>query len=133
MGLNMHLYGIKIDDDEKSKGVWEECMHWEKAYQVHDFFHKRFINEKDLCGFYKISSDDLEQLKLLSYIVLMNKDSVESKNVAMGLLPPNMIGCRLRRGDIDDLYFEQIEETYNGLVQILSGQEYEAFFYTVDL
>ena len=137
MGLDMYLYGIKTTYDEKDindenfkpTGTWEECMYWRKANQIHSFFKIRYIKDGNPWGYYKVDRDDLEQLKLLCYIILMNKDSVEKENVAKALLPPNNFGCFFGSSEIDDWYFDQIEDTYNGLVEILSNEDYKSFFY----
>lgn len=138
MGLDMFLYGIKknytedevLDDDFTANGTWEECMYWRKANQIHSFFDKKFIKKQNPWGYYPVSRSELEQLKLLCYIILMNKESPELENVAMALLPPDNLGCFFGSGIIDEHYFEQIEDTYNGLVEILSDEDFSCFFYT---
>ena len=136
MGLDMYLYGIKKISDEKNQdddiieqGTWVECMYWRKANQVHNFFKQKFIKEQDPWGYYSIDRESLEQLKLLCYIILMNKDSVEKEKVAQTLLPPNNIGCFFGSNEINDWYFDDVEDTYNGLVEILSDEDFIMFFY----
>ena len=131
MGLDMYLYGIRLSDDDQKKGIWEECAYWRKANQVHDFFNKKYIKGDDPYAFYEVDEEDLEDLKLISYIILMNRDSEEAEHVARALLPPNNFGCFFESSLIEDEYFEDIEYTYHILKDILENKKYDKIFYAV--
>ena len=68
-------------------------------------------------------------MKLICYIILMNRDSEEAEHVARALLSPNNFGCFFGSSLIEDEYFDDVEYTYNVLKDILENKKYDEIFY----
>lgn len=124
MGLDMYLYGVCKDSE--NTGRWREVMYWRKANQIHYWFKKNFIKDGNPWGYYEVKPHELQTLKTLCFIVLEYRDSPD---IAEILLPPNTLGCCFGSIEINGSYYDDIEETYKILTELLTSYDYDTFFY----
>jgi hypothetical protein len=89
--------------------------YWRKANQIHNWFVNEVQDGKDNCKEYYVSREKLEELLQLC------KDVKASKHpdVVNDLLPPSA-GFFFGSYDIDDWYWEQIDDTMEQLGRVLS-------------
>lgn len=154
MGLDMFLFGIKKDKKditEPSSGTWEEVCYWRKANQIHQWFNLNFIDKQNPWGYYEVDEENLQGLLLICKLLKHIKENpdidflqpikTELKQyydqshkydyadfIAYSLLPPQNIGCFFGSGEVDELYWEQIDDTIEQLTEALKGG-YTNFFY----
>jgi hypothetical protein len=89
--------------------------YWRKANQIHNWFVENVQDEKDDCAEYNVSRGQLEEL------VQVCKDVKASKHpdVVNDLLPPSA-GFFFGSYEIDDWYWEQIDDTIEQLERVLA-------------
>lgn len=88
-----------------------EVAYWRKANQIHAWFVDNVQEGVDNCGSYYVSRDNLTALLELCKKVVETKDAK--------LLEPKG-GFFFGSTDVDDWYFEQVQETVGTLSKILS-------------
>lgn len=108
MGLDMYLFGIeqdkKEDCTESSSGQWKQVCYWRKANAIHKWF-----------DYVQNQSPDWDR----DYADL----------IAMSILPPDNIGCFFGSGNVDDWYWDNINDTIEQLTDVLENNFYHKFFY----
>lgn len=156
MGLDMFLYGLKNtspeDDYDNNYGEWKELCYWRKSNQIHKWFSDRCIKKQNPWGYYKVEEAELQGLLLICKLLLKIKNNpdedfswVETKftrfvekvktegwgtaeYIAYALLPPDNLGCFFGSGNVDEYYWEDIEDTVEQLTKALES-EYNYYFY----
>lgn len=144
MGLDMYLYkktflftGEWVREDKRCevtvteggkphptikpnriKEVVEEVGYWRKANQIHQWFVENVQNGVDDCAEYKVDYEQLRDLLNLCEDILDDG----SKATASTLLPTTS-GFFFGSTDYDDYYFEQIQNTYDILMSIVSAPD----------
>lgn len=146
----------KEDIGEPSSGQWEECCYWRKANQIHKWFSDRFIKQQDPWGLYEVEEKDIQGLLLLckllkkvkespdeelswvdtNWFSYLNQDPDDKKGwdidcadmLAYALLPPDNLGCFFGSGEVDEWYWEDIDDTIDQLTKALS-QNYVSYYY----
>jgi hypothetical protein len=98
---------------------------WRKANQIHAWFVENVQNGEDDCRSYYVEREKLAELRNICRIVIENKDNVEKIE---SLLPPQA-GCFFGSLEIDDYYFQDVEETLKTLDRIFSGNFNHIDFY----
>jgi DNA repair exonuclease SbcCD ATPase subunit len=99
---------------KKIKEIVEEVGYWRKANQIHNWFVEKVQKGQDNCGEYRV---DYEQLRDLLNAC---EDVLEDHSKAEQLLPRSS-GFFFGSTDYDDYYFEQVQNTYDILMSIVSA------------
>jgi hypothetical protein len=107
---------------ERVKYVIEEMGYWRKANQIHGWFVQNVQDGQDDCSAYKVTREQLEQLRNDC------KEVLEDKTKAYKLLPPQN-GFFFGSTDLDEWYFEQLNDTVNIIDQCLSDEDVDEFEY----
>ena len=105
---------VKIDP-YKVTTIIEEIGYWRKANQIHNWFVQNVQDGKDNCGKYRVSQEQLVELKNLC------KRALESKDPS--LLPP-LEGFFFGSTRIDDFYFDDLNRTIEILDKIEPDGDY---------
>jgi hypothetical protein len=101
-------------DPKKVKYIIEEAGYWRKANQIHNWFVENVQKGEDNCKEYSV---DYEQLRDLLNAC---EDVLEDHSKAEQLLPRSS-GFFFGSTDYDDYYFEQVQNTYDILMSIVSA------------
>jgi DNA-binding PadR family transcriptional regulator len=110
MGLDMNIYKITEDGEE-------EIISLRKANQIRGYFAKlpdfkdndtTKVSAKEMLGLYKILELLLKQKE---------KDGEEANKLALKYLPPTE-GFFFGSNEIDEWYWEDIQETYDALSEL---------------
>ena len=142
MGLDMYLYGnkhvstwddkeqqqIKIDNNINfpvAKIVYE-IMYWRKANAIHNWFVTNCQGGTDDCRETYISRTDLENLRDICKLVLQNKDDQET---ILAYLPPTS-GFFFGSTDINEYFFQDVEQTLDMLNNVLDNPKYKSLSFT---
>jgi hypothetical protein len=143
MGLDQYLYASEYLSDgswhsEEKRSAYEKIQealgadsfenkeypsitvkvtvgYWRKANQIHTWFVDNVQNGEDNCKEYYVTSEQLEELLSVCKIVSASKD----KDKAESLLPPSA-GFFFGSYEIDDWYWEQIDDTIEQLKRVLA-------------
>lgn len=107
---------------ERIKEIVEEVGYWRKANQIHKWFVDNVQEGQDDCKEYAV---DVEQLRDLLNIC---EDVLEDHSKAETLLPTGS-GFFFGGTDYDEYYFEQIQNTYDILMSIMSAEDYDVQSY----
>lgn len=100
----------------------EMVGYWRKANQIHKWFVDNIQEGVDDCGTYNVGIEDLKKLKSDCQKALQNK-----KDAAKIL--PTQRGFFFGGTDIDDYYFQELEETIEICDLCISEYEVEKDFY----
>ncbi len=111
MGLDMFLTN---DQDQ-------EVMYWRKANSIHRWFVENVQDGVDDCGKYLVTEDHLQQLLNDVLVVLDDEDEAEE-------VLPTQSGFFFGSTEYDDYYFEQLKDTRDCLLKILSDKE-QPYYY----
>lgn len=123
MGLDMYLEARKyVDGEEDSerlevhgmrvKTLVYEAMYWRKANAIHRWFVENIQDNKDDCGYYYVSREQLKELltacqKVLTYPTMAQE------------LLPTRDGFFFGSTDYDVDYLDDLKQTAEGLTKIL--------------
>lgn len=112
------LEGIATDD----AGMYVQVSvgYWRKANQIHGWFVENVQNGEDNCGEYPVERRQLEQLRTLCKAAIANKDH--------GDLPP-VAGFFFGSNEVDDWYWNKVEQTVEILDRVLSYPDDIRFSY----
>jgi hypothetical protein len=104
------------------KEVSCEAMYWRKANAIHGWFVDNVQGGEDNCREYWVSNEKLTQLLELC------KTVIETKNP--DLLAPRG-GFFFGSTDVDDWYYEDLQNTVDGLEKLLGNPEMQgwSFYY----
>jgi hypothetical protein len=140
MGLDMYLYRrsyvganfehnkVEGNIDIKKKGkqipidikkvayIYEEVAYWRKANQIHSFFVDNFANGQDNCQPIYVDTEGLQKLLTMVRKVIAVKDAEYSMEML-----PTAEGFFFGSTNIDEYYYEQLEETEEILKHILDN------------
>lgn len=105
-------------DRTKITHIEEEAMYWRKANAIHQWFVDNVQKGVDDCGDYYVSRKQLQELYDKVSFVLSNREA----KVASDELPPQN-GFFFGSTDIDEWYWEDMENTEKGLKEILSRED----------
>jgi hypothetical protein len=101
---------------KRIKEVVEEVGYWRKANQIHKWFVDTVQDGQDDCKEYRV---DYEQLRDLLNAC---EDVLDDHSKAEQLLPTGS-GFFFGNTDYDDYYFEQVQNTYDILMSIMSAPD----------
>jgi hypothetical protein len=101
---------------KRIKEVVEEVGYWRKANQIHKWFVDAVQDGQDDCKEYRV---DYEQLRDLLNAC---EDVLDDHSKAEQLLPTGS-GFFFGNTDYDDYYFEQVQNTYDILMSIMSAPD----------
>ena len=110
-------------DPKKIKYIIEEAGYWRKANQIDQWFVEKVQKGEDNCKEYSV---DYEQLRDLLNAC---EDVLEDHSKAEQLLPRSS-GFFFGSTDYDDYYFEQVQNTYDILMSIVSAGDADTAEYT---
>jgi len=115
---------LELDDMSKVSEIIFQAAYWRKANQVHSWFVENCQNGVDECQRAYVSRGQLEELRNLC------KEVLESKGMAVKLLPPNS-GFFFGSTEIDEWYWEDLESTVTMLESILDDELFTdcSFYY----
>jgi hypothetical protein len=134
MGLDMYLSAEKyvsgwdhnedIASGSPAGTLSLNVMYWRKANAIHKWFVKRIQGGDDDCGRYYVSHEDLKVLKKTC------EDVLNDRSKAPELLPTTS-GFFFGPTEYDDHYFQDLQETTDGIGKLLMDPKYKgwAFFY----
>lgn len=103
---------------DRIKEIVEEVGYWRKANQIHKWFVENVQNGEDNCAEYKVDAEQLRDLLNLC------EDVLEDHSKASTLLPTSS-GFFFGNTEYDDYYFEQLQNTYDILMSIVSAEDYD--------
>lgn len=125
MGLDMYLYKrnqYRENDSEYNKLVdksREEVIYWRKANQIRQWFVRNAgLEVSSDCEVIEISEDQLEQL-------YNDCDKVVKNPKLASELMPTSDGFFFGSTEYDKWYFEQLEETMDGLQRIFDTTDFD--------
>lgn len=98
--------------------------YWRKANQIHQWFVDNVQEGEDDCKQYYVSRDQLQELLSVCREVLTSKD----EEVAKDLLPPS-VGFFFGSYEIDEWYWQQIDDTIEQLERVMSEVPADWDFY----
>jgi hypothetical protein len=139
MGLDMYLSAEKyIWSDENGdiqqaindagidtkgmrvKGITVDAMYWRKANAIHSWFVNVIQDGEDDCRPYNVEVEQLKELVDLCKDVLAHRDNPE---YAKEHLSP-MAGFFFGDTDIDEFYYEDLQDTIDGLEKFINDDEF---------
>jgi len=107
--------GLKVRDANPVLTLSNTEIYWRKANQIHGWFINNCAGGEDNnCEDIKVSRDDLVELYDTCTVLLNSK----SRELAMEMLPPTP-GFFFGTYEIDDWYWQDIEETHTKLGELL--------------
>lgn len=141
MGLDMYLNASKhlyreesfelVEKIKKMTGssmipirIVFEAMYWRKANAIHKWFVDNVQFGEDDCKEYDV---DIDQLKTLCS--LLDKMLSMPKEEAVKLLPTTS-GFFFGSTEYDEWYWKEIEETRDGLNELLSDPTIDDYYFT---
>lgn len=108
-----------IPNDFKVKEITVEAAYWRKSNQIHRWFVKNVQDNKDDCGNYYVSKQDLIDLRDLC------KKVIDNHELASTDLPTES-GFFFGNTEYDDWYYEDLTSTVEMIDKALTlGQEWE--------
>ena len=145
MGLDMYLTGRRrvyryLDDDcytainqnpvllamahgRPVQGLEMEVHYWRKANAVHQWFVDNVQGGEDNCQPYPVQPDDLRALMRDCRLVL------DDQRLAGEILPP-AAGFFFGSTEINEWYWQDIEETWRVLDEVLKWPDIDRFTFT---
>lgn len=116
--LDIGTHGMRV------KGVECEAMYWRKANAIHKWFVDNAQDGEDDCKEYEVRADQLEAL------VDACKQALADREKAAQILPP-ISGFFFGSKDLDEWYWDCLENTVEGLTKVLSNPDLKDwdFFY----
>jgi len=107
--------GIKVKDNiASSVAVEYTAIYWRKANQIHNWFVTYLANGVDECQRISVSRGDLVNLHRICGQLI----DTRSTELANELLPPAS-GFFFGSTDIDEWYWQDVEETHKQLTELL--------------
>ena len=114
-------YDIECDDDFGVGEIHMPVMYWRKANQIHKWFVDNTQGGKDKnCEPTPVTKEQLQKLLDDVTFVLEHKDP--------SVLPPQS-GFFFGSTDIDEWYWEDLNNTRSGLEKLLKADSFESFIY----
>jgi hypothetical protein len=114
---NLPFQPAVIDDTRGIEVEWT-VAYWRKANQIHNWFVDNVQGGEDECRPHYVSKEKLEELRDLCLDVLKTKDATK--------LPPSE-GFFFGSSEIDEWYWEDVEQTADVLTKILDDPNFDKF------
>ena len=105
----------------KSFKIW--ACDWRKANQIHAWFVDNVQNGEDDCGEYSVDTGQLSDLVDLCKKVLANRELAEE-------LLPTQAGFFFGGTEIDDYYFQDLEDTIKKLEPFVTDPAWSSWDFT---
>jgi hypothetical protein len=102
------------------KGIEVSAMYWRKANAIHGWFVENVQNGEDNCREHYVSREQLEELIAECVSVLTSRNSNK--------LPPKE-GFFFGSKEVDEYYWQDLEDTVKGLERALTLSENQYEFY----
>lgn len=109
-----------LSPDSRSVTVSIEVAYWRKANAIHKWFVDNVQEGNDDCGSYWVSPEKLQELIDLCEKVLKTKN--------YRLLPPQS-GFFFGSTEVDDWYWDNIQETFDTLSKVIERFPESGFYY----
>ena len=107
--------GIKVKDNMASSvSVEWTAIYWRKANQIHAWFVDTLAGGEDTCQRIPVTRENLVALHNRCAVLLDTK----STELAIELLPPSS-GFFFGSTDIDEWYWQDVEQTHKELTELL--------------
>jgi hypothetical protein len=100
--------------------------YWRKANSIHQWFVTNVQDNSDNCGKFYVEREALNALVRDCKEVISERNKGNDQKVAMATLPPQP-GFFFGSTDIDEDYYEDIENTINQLESILNNPKLKDF------
>lgn len=102
-------------------------MYWRKANQIHNWFVQNVQNGEDDCQAYRVSTEQLQELRDLCEEVLRKEDTDFSQDKL-----PVTAGFFFGSTDYDEWYYGALEETVEALDKLLMNPSFKdlSFYYS---
>ena len=147
MGLDMYLNGVRsVSEYERGMeqaakalgaagevtrythrrpvtGIVVEVMYWRKANAIHAWFVDHVQGGEDKCRPHVVSAEDLAKLLALLEEVLADREHGPKKLAPRG-------GCFFGSTEIDEWYWQDIEETAAVLREVLAWEDLSVWNFT---
>ena len=104
---------------ERITYIEEKVGYWRKANQIHKWFVDNIQAGKDDCGYYPVTSENLESLLSLVERVL-------DDHTLAGNLLPTQRGTFFRYTEYDGWYFDDLKDTKKILTDLLKEPDIES-------
>jgi hypothetical protein len=122
MGLDMYLTrNTYLGTQWEHRGVTAE-IYWRKVNHIHKWFVENVQNGEDDCKTYRVSLDQLKQLRDLCKEVINNRDKAHE-------LLPTQEGFFFGDQDYNEYYFGDTIDTYNDLCKTIDNYPSDTLFY----
>jgi len=121
------LVEVEVDFESRFRGasfcpkeVAIDAMYWRKANMIHRWIVDNVQEGKDDCEEYHVPRENLETLLANCVNALTNRDG--------DILPPSS-GFFFGSTEIDEYYWQDLEDTVKGLEKVLSLSDDWSFYY----
>jgi len=98
--------------EKRVKEITVQAMYWRKSNQIHQWFVDNVQKGVDDCGYYEVSSEQLQQLIQVIEEVLANRDSADK-------ILPTASGFFFGGTEYNEWYFKDLEDTLPELKELL--------------
>lgn len=119
-------WNIVTEDGEKKhvvyRSIWQEIGYWRKANHIHKWFVDKVQGGDDDCEYYKVTKDNLLNLKATCDKVLSLKGMDEEK---IKEILPTESGFFFGSTAYDEYYFSDVEETIKIIIDVLKTTDFE--------
>ena len=119
-------WNIVTEDGEKKhvvyRSIWQEIGYWRKANHIHKWFVDKVQGGEDDCEYYKVTKDNLLNLKATCDKVLSLKGMDEEK---IKEILPTESGFFFGSTAYDEYYFSNVEETIKIIIDVLKTTDFE--------
>jgi hypothetical protein len=117
---------IEVDADEvgsslRVKGIEVEAMYWRKANAIHGWFVENIQDDEDDCREYPVDREKLEELLAECVSALTSRNAKKL---------PRKQGFFFGSKEVDDWYWQDLEDTVKGLERALTLSDDYSFYYS---
>jgi hypothetical protein len=109
--------------DMEPKEITCRAMYWRKANAIHKWFVDHCQDGEDDCKEYEVEHGKLRELESLCLTVLAERGKSTEK------LPPSA-GFFFGSSDIDDYYWEYLQQTADGIAKLLATDGIDNWTFT---
>lgn len=124
-GLTVPWPGVSNAPGYFSMELEKIVAYWRKANAIHKWFVDNCAKGEDNCQRVPVDTSELEQLVRICKLLLEDKDPDKAKE----MLPPQP-GFFFGSTEVDEWYWQDLEETVKQIEAILSHEEVHRFDYT---
>lgn len=105
-----------------------EAGYWRKANAIHNWFVENVQGGEDECREHRVSREQLMALLDIVNDVLDTEDKDERERLALEFLPPTS-GFFFGSTDMDEYYYQDLEDTRKILLRAINAPECWDFYY----